>query len=375
MARWYKTSLIIFGTFLIGLTAAVACASESGPITPEAVDGIVKPIMEKAKIPGLSICISGADGQTIERAYGSAELEHQIPVTKDSIFEIGSLTKTFTALSILLLQEEGRLRVEDKVWKYFPGFRGGEEITLQHLLQHTSGIKEILGVDPFGSNPEKDWRPQEVVKMLESLPLDFEPGQRAQYSNSGCMLLGLVIEKVSGVTYGDFLTERILKPLGMTHTRLGSNSAIVANRVAGYELDAAGGSVQNAKYASLVAPYASGGILSTPSDLVKLKQAFRPGVLLKQASIDAMFAPARLNNGQPFEQPGTGMKFGYCLEMIKHGERLVPGKTGGISGFNAYFAYLPERDFMVVLTANLTNSLGALLEIYGSLLQLELSIP
>lgn len=374
MARWYKTGWIFLGAFLIGLTADVALSAEPKPITSETVDGVVKPIMENAKIPGLSICVSPADGKTIESAYGIANLEHQIPVTKDSIFEIGSLTKTFTALAILLLQEEGRLRVDDKLARYFPGFRGGEEITLRHLLQHTSGIKEILTVEPFGSHQETDWRPQEVVKMLESLPLDFEPGQRAQYSNSGCILLGLVIEKVSGMAYGDFLVERITKPLGMAHTRMGSNSTIVPNRVAGSELDAAAGSVKNAKYASLLAPYASGGILSTPSDIVKLKKAFRPGVLLQQASIEAMFAPVRLNNGHQFAQPGTGMSFGYCLEILKHGEYLVPGKTGGISGFNAYFAYLPQRDFMVAVTANLQNSLDFLVEICGSILQLELSV-
>lgn len=375
MLRCDNTGRIILGAALIGLTAVVAFASERPAITPEAVDGIVKPIMKKARIPGLSISISPTDGTTIERAYGIASLEHQIPVTNNSIFEIGSLTKTFTALSILLLHEEGKLRLDDKVAKYFPGFRGGEEITLRHLLQHTSGIKEILNVEPFGSNQEKDWRPQEVVKMLESLPLDFEPGQRAQYSNSGCMLLGLVIEKVSGIAYGDFIAERITKPLGMNQTRLGSNNAVVPNRVAGCELDAATGSVRNAKYASLLAPYASGGILSTPSDIIKLKKAFRPGLLLKQESIDAMFAPVRLNNGLQFEQPGNGMTFGYCLEMLKYGEQLVPGKTGGISGFNAYFAYLPQRDFMVAITANLENSLGALLEISNAILQMEMGIP
>lgn len=374
MARWYKTAQIILGVSLIGLMATQAFASELGPLTPEAVDGIVTPIMEKARIPGLSICISQADGKTIERAYGTSNLEHQIPVTKDSIFEIGSLTKTFTALSILLLQEEGRLRVDDKLSKYFPGFRGGEEITLQDLLWHTSGIKEILSVEPFGFNQEKDWRPQEVVKMLESLPLDFEPGQRAQYSNSGCILLGLVIEKVSGVAYGDFLAERVTKPLGMIHTRLGSNDAIVPNRVMGYEFDGATGSVRNAKYVSLLAPYASGGILSTPSDIIKLKKALRPGVFLKQASIEAMLTSVRLKNGHQFEQPGTGMTFGYCLEMLKYGEHVVPGKTGGISGFNAYFAYLPQRDFMVAVTGNLQNSLGALIDICGSIIQIELNL-
>ncbi|MEW6237651.1 MAG: serine hydrolase domain-containing protein [Candidatus Omnitrophota bacterium] len=369
--RWYKVGQVIWGAILIGLITSPAFVRESDAVTPEAVDGIVKPIMERANIPGLSIAISPADGKIIERSYGFANLEHQIPVTTDSVFEVGSLTKTFTALAILLLQEDGKLRIEDKLSKYYPEFRGSGEITLRHLLQHTSGIKEILSVETFSSNQAKDWRPQEVVNMLESLPLDFEPGQRAQYSNSGCILLGLVIEKASGIAYGEFLSERIAKPLGMTYTRLGSNSAIIQKRVAGYALDTATGNMQNAKYASVSAPYASGGILSNPSDLIKLKKAFQPDALLKQASIKAMFAPACLNNGLPFEQPGTGMSYGYCLEILKMGKYLLPGKTGGISGFNAYFAYLPQKDCMIAITGNLDNCLNSLMEICFSVIQLE----
>ena len=371
MARWSHIHRIVLGAALIGLTAVPALAGTRERITAEAVDGIVKPIMDKARIPGLSIAIHTGDNRIIERHYGFVNLEYQVPVADDSVFEIGSLTKSFTALGILLLQEEGKLRVEDKLSKYFPGFRGGDDITLKHLLQHTSGIKEILTVEPFSASQEKDWRPQEIVKMLESLPLDFEPGQRAQYSNAGCILLGLVIEKVSGMAYGDFLAERIVKPLGMRCTRLGSNSALVPKRVAGYALDPATGNVMNAGYASVSAPYASGGILSNPSDLIKLKKAFQPGKFLKPASIEAMFAPARLNDGRPFEAPGTGLSYGYCLEILKVGDHRLPGKTGGISGFNAFFVYLPEKDCMVAVTANLNNSLSSLLDISLSILQLE----
>lgn len=372
MTRWHRLGRIVLVVILIGLTAWPALAGTRETITAEAVDHIVKPIMDKARIPGLSIAIHTGDNRIIERHYGFANLEHQVPVTNDSIFEIGSLTKSFTALGILLLQEEGKLRVEDKLSKYFPGFRGGNEITLKHLLQHTSGIKEILTVGPFSDNQEKDWRPQEVVKMLESLPLDFEPGQRAQYSNAGCILLGLVIEKVSGLAYGDFLDERLVKPLGMRHTRLGSNNTVVPKRVAGYMLDPTTGNLLNAGYASLSAPYASGGIVSNPADLIKLKKAFQPGgKFLQPASIEAMLAPARLNSGRVFETPGTGLSYGYCLEILKVGDHRLPAKTGGISGFNAFFTYLPEKDYMVAVTANLGNSLNSLLEISLAVLQIE----
>jgi len=368
MAGWNAKSRIVC-VALIALAMVLVNVSVCRAITAEAVDGIVKPLMDKAKIPGLSVAVSTGEGNVIARAYGFANLEHKVPATPDSVFEIGSLTKTFTALAVLLLQEEGKLSVEDKVSKYFPEFARGDEITLRHLLQHTSGIREILTVEPFSSNPAKDWQPTEIVKMLQALPLDFNPGEKARYSNSGCMLLGVVIEKTTGTSYGDFISERIIKPLGMTHTRPGTNSELVPERAAGYSLDGPAKTVRNAAYAGLIGPYASGGILSTPSDLIKLKKAFHPGVLLKQASIDAMFAPARLNDGTEFKDPESGMTFGYCLEILNFAGAPVPGKTGGISGFNAYFAYIPDKDLMIAATSNLDNTLGTLLQTCLSIIQ------
>ena len=167
--------------------------------------------MQEKHIPGLSIAVS-MPGGTIEESYGLANVEYKQPVEKDSIFEIGSISKTFTAIGILMLQEEGKLSVNDRITKYFPQYPGWNEITLKHLLQHTSGIKELTETEPFKSNQGKDWTPQEVVAGIAREPLDFEPGQKAKYSNTGCIILGLVIEKVTGISYG--LTFRRLE-LGM----------------------------------------------------------------------------------------------------------------------------------------------------------------
>ena len=218
--------------FLLSLTT-LAQAVE--PVTQAHIKEVVTKVMEEKHIPGLSIAVSMPSG-TVEESYGLANVEYQQPVDKDSIFEIGSISKTFTAIGILMLQEEGKLSVNDKITNYFPQYPGWNEITLKHLLQHTSGIKELTDTEPFKSNQGKDYTPQEVVAAIAREPLDFEPGQKAKYSNTGCIILGLVIEKVTGISYGDFLAEKITKPLGMTHTMLGSNSALVPKRVSGYAM-------------------------------------------------------------------------------------------------------------------------------------------
>jgi D-alanyl-D-alanine carboxypeptidase len=358
-----------FGIILFALTMSFSTALASDQITQAQVDQAIKKVMQEKHIPGLSIAASMPSG-TIEESYGLANVEYQQPVDKDSIFEIGSISKTFTAIGILMLQEEGKLSINDKITKYFPQYPGWNEITLKHLLQHTSGIKDLTETEPFKSNQGKDFTPQEVIQTIAREPLDFEPGQKAKYSNTGCIILGLVIEKVTGVSYADFLTARIAKPLGMAHTMLGSNSAIIPKRVAGY---AYAGSLTNAEYASLVLPYASGGILSTPSDLIKLVKVFRGEALLNEKSIREMFSPTHLNNGTRYEtkDPGLKITFGYGLDSIVLKEKIIPAKTGGISGFNSFFAYFPESQTMVAVTANLNNSLQELLIIVDAIFGLS----
>ncbi|HOW54542.1 MAG TPA: serine hydrolase domain-containing protein [Syntrophorhabdaceae bacterium] len=362
--------VVLAVVILLFLVIAAPVSAETSPqVTPEKVDEVVTGIMKEKRIPGLSIAIS-MPGKTIERSYGSSNKEHNIPVERDSVFEIGSVSKTFAAIGILILQQDGKLSVNDRITKYFPQYPQWHDITLKHLLQHTSGISEMTDTEPFKSNQKKDWTPQEVIARMAAEPLDYEPGQKARYSNVGCIILGLVIEKVTGVSYGDFLDKRIVKPLGMTHTVLGSKSAIVPKRVSGYIY---AGKLMNAPYASLILPYASGGMTSTSSDLIKLAKVFTAKALLTKRSIGDMFSPARLNNGTEFvfTDPGLPMTFGYGLDSIMIGSRVIPAKTGGISGFNSFFAYFPESQTMVALTANLDNSLGSLISIVHTLFGLK----
>jgi CubicO group peptidase (beta-lactamase class C family) len=358
----------VIAAILFLLLAAVCPAAGPG-LTPGKIDEVVAKIMKEKNIPGLSLAIS-MPGRTIERSYGIANMEYNIPVEKDTVFQIGSVTKTFTAIGILILQQEGKLSVTDRITKYFPQYPQWHDITLKHLLQHASGIREMTETEPFKSNQMRDWSPREVIARMADEPLDFEPGQNAAYSNIGCIILGVVIEKVTGVSYNDFLNDRILKPLGMTHTMFGSTSAIIPKRASGYVF---AGKLMNAPFASLVLPHASGGMTSTASDLVRLTKVFTAKALLTEKSVREMFAPARLNNGTEFVLPGPtiNMTFGYSLDSVRGRKAVIPAKTGGISGFNTYFAYFPESQTMVALTANLDNSLGNLVIITDALFGLK----
>jgi CubicO group peptidase (beta-lactamase class C family) len=367
----YRGSSIWLFILILGMTAlSNTQAVERPQVTQDRMNEVITKVMQEKHIPGLSIAVSMPGGKIIEKSYGLANVEYNQPVETDSIFEIGSISKTFTAVGIMMLQEEGKLSVNDRITKYFPQYPGWNGITLKHLLQHTSGVKDVTEVEPFKSNQWKDWTPQDVVAGIAGEPLDFEPGQKAKYSNTGCIILGLVIEKITGISYGDFLTVKIMKPLGMAHTTLGSNSDLIPKRVSGYAY-AVG--LKNAEYASLLLPYASGGILSTPSDLIKLAKVFRGEALLREKSIREMFGPAHLNNGTRYETSNPGLKitFGYSLDSIVLKEMIIPAKTGGISGFNSFFAYFPESQTMVAITANLNNSLQELLIIVDALFGLS----
>lgn len=338
---------------ILFVTVSYVLAEDPKKEPEKKIDEMAGFFINEMKIPGLAIAISKPDGRVIEKYYGKANIEYDAPVEKKTIFPIGSLSKTYTAIAIMLLKEQGRLTVNDKITKYFPDCAAWEQITIKNLLQHTSGIQSITAVEPFRSNQMKDWKPEEIVAILKPLKLDFEPGTKAQYSNSGCILLAMIVEKVSGMLYNDFLQKNIAGPLGMKHTMFVSNRIIVPKRASGYQT--VDGKTQNAEYASTLAPFGSGGILSNVTDILKLKDAFRTTKILKKESIDEMFAATKLINGEDYIVPGPiGITYGYCLEtLIAPDGKTVPGKAGAISGFKSQFYYFKDSDIFITITANL----------------------
>src|SRR4051812_31670906 len=212
--------------------------------------------------PGAAVLIAKDGKVLLRKAYGLANLELDVPMRPDMVFEIASVTKQFTAAAVLLLQERGKLSVNDEITKYMPDYpTHGQRITIDHLLSHSSGIPEL----DWWPRRREDMKVQQIIDLFKDKPLDFNPGEKLSYSNSGYILLGAIIEKASGKRYEDFVEQEIFAPLGMKRSRYGHRDEIVPGLVASYDQAEEGYRV--AEYFSLSQPYAAGGLLSTVDDL------------------------------------------------------------------------------------------------------------
>jgi len=264
------------------------------PGKADKIDDYITAQMERLHIPGASLAIV-RDGHIAKaQGYGFANLELKAPATKDTVYEIGSTSKQFTAAAIMMLVEEGKVRLDDTITKYFPEapqtWRG---ITIRHLLTHTSGIQNHVAVphwlDVFRTNLAFETTPSrdELLKMFFKLPLEFQPGETWAYNNTGYYLLGIIIEKASGKPFWQFLDERIFKPLGMNGTRNTDPRPIVPNRASGYEWKT--DHFENRPILLPAIAFSAGSLLSTIEDMAKWDAALYTEKLLKRSSLEQMW--------------------------------------------------------------------------------------
>jgi CubicO group peptidase (beta-lactamase class C family) len=252
------------------------------------------------------------------------------------------VTKQFTAAAILLLEERGKLKVDDPVKKYLPDAPAAwDKITIFHLLTHTSGIPSFTGFPDYAATEAAPSTPEKLVARFRDKPLDFEPGEKWSYSNSGYVLLGHLIERISGKTYAQFVQENIFAPLEMKDSGYDSNSAIISHRAAGYEPGPDG--PRNAGFVQMSIPFAAGALYSTTEDLLRWEQGLFGGKLLSAASLQKMTTPFK-----------TDYAFGLGV-VTKNGRKLI-SHGGGIEGFNTYLAYYPEDHLTVVVLGNLNGT-------------------
>src|ERR1051326_1167884 len=224
MQRGIKTFLLIM--LLIGLLSPVRADS-----VEDRIDAYVNAQREKAHVPAISVAVVRDGKLVFAKGYGMANLELGVPATKDTVYELLSVSKQFTAAAVLMLVEAGKVNLDAKLADYLPDTPASwSEVTVRHLLSHTSGIMDYTDIPPFFENIRQDATPEELLKPVKARPLLFAPGTRWRYSNSNYYLLGLLIEKVSGQKLADFLEERLFKPLGMTATRMNDMTDIVPNR-------------------------------------------------------------------------------------------------------------------------------------------------
>ncbi len=285
------------------------------------------------------------NGQIIyKKAFGMANLELNVPMQVDNVFWVASIGKQFTAVAILQLMEQGKLNLHDDITRFIPDYpTQGKEITIEHLLTHTSGIHNFSGM----KDPEKklalDCTPNEVIDFFKNLPMRFAPGSKWEYSNSGYFLLGHIIETITGKTYAEYLEENIFKPLGMTNSLYASNTRIIKNRVGAYSLGDMG--FENSKPQNISHVYSAGAIQSTVEDLFKWHQAVHTFKLVRRENLERAFTRYKLTNGRETDY-GYGWRLGYVYESpsIWHG--------GLIAGFGTMEMYLPKEDVFVAVFSN-----------------------
>lgn len=322
-----------------------------GSARADEVDNYIEKQLRQLHIPGASLAVV-RDGQVVKaRGYGLANIELNVRATEDTVYEIGSNTKQFTAAAVMMLVEEGKINLDDKLTKYFPEApEPWSGITVRHLLTHTSGIQNHVAVpdwlNVFKTSITSETTParNELLKMFFKLPLEFQPGETWSYDNTGYYLLGIIIEKASGKSYWEFLAERIFHPLGMTATRNTEPQPIVPNRASGYEW--VNDHFENRPILAPFIAFSAGSILSTVKDMAKWDAALYSEKLLKESSLHQVWAVTKTNDGAdaPFDYG-----FGWFIRHY-HGHHLVQ-HTGGTPGFSSLiYRFLDDKLTIILLT-------------------------
>ena len=319
------------------LLLASACLAQDNVSRMEQV---VQSYVDSKQFMGAALV--ARDGKVLlSKGYGFANLEWGVANSPASKFRLGSITKQFTAACILLLEERGKLKVDDPVKKYMTDAPAAwDKVTIFNLLTHTSGIPSFTGFPDYASTEAIATTPEKLVARFRDKPLEFQPGEKWNYSNSGYVLLGYLIEKISQQSYSEFVQENIFTPLGMKDSGYDSNSAIILHRASGYTPSAKG--TIHAGYIDMSIPFSAGALYSTTEDLLRWEQGLMGGKLLSAASLAKMTTPFK-----------NDYAFGLAVHAV-NGHKVIE-HGGGIEGFNTEIAYYPEDKLTVVVLANLNG--------------------
>jgi len=303
---------------------------------------------------GSSILVAKEGEIIYQNAFGLANVEFEVPMQNDIILGIGSITKQFTAISIIKLIEEGKISLDDKISKYIKCYPQGDKITIENLLRHTSGIISFEKLEKFrGKNGKfRDYTPNEVIEEIKKVPLEFEPGTQWSYSNSGYFMLGYIIEQVTQKTYQKILEENIFEPFGLKHTYYGSNTEIIKKKATGYKIE--NNTIIYADYISMSLAYSVGAIYSTTSDLYNFYVKLFNSEFIKPETLGMMCLPTILRTGEPCQYG-----LGFFIDEIQ-GAKAV-GHTGGINGYSSSIQYIPNEKIVVCVLSNVEGTHSALL--------------
>ncbi len=326
--------------------AAVLTLLNAQATHADAIDDLVNAELASSKVPGIAVLVM-RDGKVVkEQGYGYANLEHQVPVTAETIFQSGSTGKQFTAAGILLLVEEGKLSLDDRLAQHFPdGPASWHQISIRHLLSHTSGIRDYG--DEF--DYRKDTTDAELLQVMKKLPVEFEPGTQWSYSNSGYLILGLLTSQLAGKHWSEYQAEKIFKPLGMTTASVISEQDLVPHRAAGYQLGKDGEIVNQDWIAQSFNRLADGALYFSLRDLAAWERALHQRALLKAEHYAAWWTPVRLNSGARF-------LYGYGWGLAEQRGQPVIQHGGSWQGFRATVTRYPQQKLAVMVLANAAHA-------------------
>ncbi len=328
-------------------TARADGSDDSPDPSITAIDQFVKQEMDLQRIPGLSLAVTINNELIFTRGYGLANVELRSPALAESVYEVASITKQFTAVAILLLAQDHKLALDDTLGHLLPGGPGSwDKITVRHLLTHTSGIPDFDDGRDF--DLRRDYSEDELVRLAAALPLKFPTGSRWSYSNTGYVLLGIVVHRISGKPFGDFLRERIFSRLHMANTRVNSESDIIPFRADGYRLE--DGVLKNQEFLSAgLRGTGDGGIVSTVVDMAKWDAALQGGALLPSEVWQQVFTPVALNSGKTFP-------YGFGWFIREQAGHPYYEHSGNLQGYASHFLRFPRARVSVVVLANLSQA-------------------
>ena len=335
---------------LAGVVSPLPAMQDGRALALSRIDSVVNAEMARTRTPAMSVAIERKGELILARGYGVADLEHSVPAGAETVYRIGSVTKQFTAAAIMQQVEAGKISLQDELTRFLPGYPlQGNRVTIHHLLTHTSGIKSYTSLGPkfWNEASRQDLTDSQMVALFQDQPFDFPPGTKWSYNNSGYYLLGVVLEKASGLSYRRYLRERLLDPLGLRNTSYCDERPIIPNRAQGYEVRE--GAVVNDDAISMNTPGAAGAMCSTVLDLLAWRRALFTNRVVNAESLKQMTTPARLNDSSATTYGyglGTGTLEGH--RSISHG--------GGINGFITQLSYFPDDDLTIAVLGNLGSA-------------------
>ncbi|WP_286856848.1 MULTISPECIES: serine hydrolase [Sphingobacterium] len=336
-----KTSLLVLLCLIFSLLVQVIALAQTNQ---QQFDSLTSAQFAKDGA-GTVVYLSRGDQVLYQKAFGKANIELDVAMTPEHVFRLASVTKQFTAVLILMLQEQGKLSIQDDIRKYIPDFPEKKKvITIEALLTHTSGVVNYTGLPSFTDEIKlKGLSPRLLVDLVKSEPLDYDPGSDYKYSNSGYILLGYIIEQITGKSYAEFIEETIFKPLEMTHSYYDTPTRIIFGRVSGYVQR--NGAYRNADYLSMSLPYAAGSLMSTAGDLQKWYNGLHNCKLLKSEIIRKAQTSFKLNDGRL-----TGYGYGWETGNVQGSPSVK--HVGVVNGFFTYAAYLPLENLSITILRN-----------------------